>query len=88
MGGYKINIPVFTAEQAAIKRGIDADEMLDCPSCNSQSGVFVMCIKSIRVIGFNLDGKRFNWIKWNRMKCIKCHYSWHDKYGVATSETH
>jgi len=87
MSRFKIIAPVFTRDQSAVKRGINAEEMILCPVCKGQSGAFILRARSIEVIGFNSEGKRFDWLNWDRVKCINCNHSWEDKYGVSIGKT-
>jgi len=76
-------IPVFSVEEARIKRGENAEVMLACPSCEMATGVLIQHMQRLECCGENADGVAFDIIIWERWHCLSCGNIWIEKYGVA-----
>jgi len=78
----KIDFPVFTSANALQRRGSKASEMIPCPRCKKESGVFVNTKNRMDFVGGS-NSRMFHEIVWEHWNCINCHLHWTEKYGVS-----
>lgn len=70
---------VFTLDEAKIKRGSAADEMLTCSKCGESQGVHIYTPPSI-------DGCSNERVHIELWKCLNCHWRWWEEYKIRSSE--
>lgn len=76
-------VQVFSEEDARVKRGENAVEMLKCPVCDVIAGVLINPISRMEHHGENRDGVVFDFLVWERWQCLSCRNVWCERYGIA-----
>lgn len=71
---------VFTPSEAVTKRGPLATEMITCPQCGNQSGVFVVVLSQVSNVV--ADETEYDRLMIERWVCINCRHIWSEAYAV------
>jgi len=77
-----LDVRVLAEKEALLLFGNDCLEMRKCEDCGTRNGVFVVETNRADTVGFNRNGERFDYLVWERWRCVNCCNIWTEIYGV------
>jgi transposase-like protein len=82
----ELPVQVFSEEEARVKRGENATEMIVCPACGEPVGVLINSISKMEYHGKNREDVSFDFLVWERWQCLSCRNVWIERYGVVREQ--